>query len=345
LYQEGIKLNRQNLFLVQREGYGIIYPLNSDWNEPMWQYFQEEHNQKKVQEILQKYFGLELIQFIQEIQSSSDSQKKLLLLTRENEMEVLVAENLQLSLENEQLDNEKSKAERDVLENTEQTLEWLIILGVISFVIILSLVIYAYYLKNKDHKIISDQKKEVELQKDIVVEKHRLITSSIHYAKTIQSAMLQGENHVNKELPDHFVFFKPKDVVSGDFYWSKVVGEYCYFAAVDCTGHGVPGGFMSMLGISLLNDILYDHDLLMPSEVLDKLNARVIHELGQSEKEGSSKDGMDISWSRINLKTLELVWAGAHNPLYVYRKGELIELRPNKQPIGFYEYGKPLDTQ
>lgn len=345
LYQQGIKLNRQNLFLVQREGYGIIYPLGSDWNEPMWQYFQDENNRKKVQQILQKYFGLELIQFISEIQSSTDEQKNLLLLTKENELESLLAENLKLSLENEKLDNEKSKAERDVLENYEKTLEWLIILGIISFVIILSLVIYAYYVKNKDHKVISKQKKEVELQKDIVVEKHRLITSSIHYAKTIQNAMLQGEEHVNKQLPDHFVFFRPKDVVSGDFYWSKIVGDYCYFAAVDCTGHGVPGGFMSVLGISLLNDILFDHDLLSPAEVLDKLDARVIHELGQSDKEGSSKDGMDISLCRINLKTLELVWAGAHNPLYVYRSGELIELKPNKQPIGYFEYGKPFDNQ
>jgi serine phosphatase RsbU (regulator of sigma subunit) len=345
LYQKGIKLNRQNLFLVQREGYGIIYPKNSDWNEPLWEYFQQESNQKKIIEILQKHFGSELVNFITEIQESTDMQKNVLLLTKENELESLVADNLKLSLENEKLDNEKAKAERKVLESKEETLEWFIILGVISFIIVLIIVFYAYYLKNKDHKIISAQKKEVEAQKDIVIEKHRLITSSIHYAKTIQNAMLQGEEYTNKALPEHFVFFQPKDVVSGDFYWSKIIGDYGYFASVDCTGHGVPGGFMSVLGISLINDIVYDHDLLKPSEILDKLNKRVIDELDQSDKEGSSKDGMDISLSRINLKTLELVWAGAHNPLYVYRNGELIELKPNKQPIGYFEYGKPFDDQ
>ncbi len=345
LYQKGVKLNRQNLFLVQREGYGIIYPLESDWNEPLWEYFQEDNTKKKHQEILAKYFGSELVKFISEIQGSTDEQKNVLLLTKENELESLVADNLKLSLENEKLDNEKTKAERKILESKEETLEWLIIFGVISFLVILAIVMYAYYLKTKDHKVILAQKLEVEKQKDIVVEKHRLITDSIHYAKTIQNAMLQGENHVNKNLPDHFVFFQPKDVVSGDFYWSKIVDGYCYFASVDCTGHGVPGGFMSVLGISLLNDILFDHYLLTPAEILDKLDQRVIEELDQSDKEGSSKDGMDISLSRINLKTLELVWSGAHNPLYIFRNGELIELKPNKQPIGYYEYGKPFDNK
>ena len=344
LYKNGLKLNRQNLFLVQREGYGIIYPKESDWNDVVWAYFKVDDNRVRVNGILEKYFGIELINFINEIQFSSDSQKKLLLLNRENELETLEANNLKLSLENEKLDNEKNKAEREILIAQESALEMYILLGVISFVLILGLVVYAYYLKNKDHKIISEQKKQVEIQKEIVEEKHRLITDSIHYAFTIQKAMLQGEDHINPQLPEHFVFFKPKDVVSGDFYWSKVVGDFCFFASVDCTGHGVPGGFMSVLGISLLNDILFDHDILNPAQVLEALNKRVITELDQSSREGSSKDGMDISLARINLKTLEMIWAGAHNPLYIFRNGELTELKANKQPIGYYDYSKPFDN-
>lgn len=338
LFQEGIKINRQNVFLIQREGIGFVYPLNSDWHSAVWQYFQDENNRAEVQSILLKYFSHELLSFINEIDASSENQMQILLLAREKDIETLRIENQELIYENDKLEAAQKLANADA---------WRIylIIGIGALVIVLFLAGLAYKIKSKDHQVILKQKQEVEEQKNIIEEKHRLITDSIHYAKTIQNAMLQGEEHTNSSLPDHFVFFSPKDVVSGDFYWSKIMNEYCYFAAVDCTGHGVPGGFMSVLGISLLNDILFDHDLLTPAEILDKLSDRVIKELDQSDKEGSSKDGMDISLVRINLNTLELVWSGAHNPLYIFRKGNLIELKADKQPIGYYPYSNPFTNQ
>lgn len=338
LFENGVNINRQNLFAVQRDGYGFIYPINSDWHGMVWEYFQNEENKVIIRDILLKHFSYEVIEFLEEVNSSSSNEIQILLLEREKDIEELRFDNQQLLIDNERLDKEMKLAEADAVKTY-------LFIGIGMLVIVLFLSGLAYYIKNRDHKVIVRQKEEVEQQKNIIEEKHRLITDSIHYAKTIQNAMLQGEEHTNEELPDHFVFFVPKDVVSGDFYWSKVIGSHCYFAAVDCTGHGVPGGFMSVLGISLLNDILFDHNLLTPAEILEKLTDRVIKELDQTGEEGASRDGMDISLARINLETLELVWAGAHNPLYIFRKGKLIELKANKQPIGYYPYRKPFDDQ
>lgn len=338
LFEKGAKVNRQNLFAVQRDGYGFIYPLNSDWHGVVWDYFQDEDNKEKVRTILLKYFSLEMIEFLNEVNSTSGNEMQVLLLAREKDIEELRFDNQQLLIDNERLANDKRLAEADAV-------KVYLYFGIGALIIVLSLSGLAYYIKAKDHKVISRQKEEVEKQKDIIFEKHKMITDSIHYAKTIQNAMLQGEEHVNDQLPDHFVFFAPKDVVSGDFYWSKIINEHCYFATVDCTGHGVPGGFMSVLGISLLNDILFDNERLTPAEILEKLSERVIKELDQTGEDGSSQDGMDISLARINLDTLELVWAGAYSPLYIFRAGELIELKGNKQPIGYYPSKKPFDNQ
>ena len=192
-------------------------------------------------------------------------------------------------------------------------------------------------------------------QKVIIEEKNKDIIDSINYAKRIQDALLKEEEHVSKHLPEHFVLFKPKDIVSGDFYWAfektlpssngEGVGvRYWYLAAVDCTGHGVPGAFMSMLGIAFLNEITATNQLLSPSEILDQLRDRVLKELGQTGKEGQSKDGMDISLMRLNLETKELQWAGANNPLYFIQDGTLTEVKPNKQPIGYHLSMQPFTS-
>ena len=151
----------------------------------------------------------------------------------------------------------------------------------------------------------------------VVEEKNKDITDSINYAKRIQRALLKEEEYVSKHLPDHFILFKPKDIVSGDFYWAIEKEEYFYFAAVDCTGHGVPGGFMSMLGLAFLNEITKGPAILTPAEILDELRNKILKEFKQKEGEDQTKDGMDISLMRMNLKTKEIQWSGANNPLYV----------------------------
>ena len=172
-------------------------------------------------------------------------------------------------------------------------------------------------------------------------EKNKDITDSINYAIRIQRALLKEEEYVSKHLPEHFILFKPKDIVSGDFYWGIEKEEYFYMAAVDCTGHGVPGGFMSMLGLAFLNELTAGSAILTPAEILDKLRDKILKEFKQTGTESETKDGMDISLMRMNLKTREIEWSGANNPLYI-TNDELKEIPPDKQPIGYYPLMKPF---
>lgn len=179
-------------------------------------------------------------------------------------------------------------------------------------------------------------------QKHIIVEKQREILDSIHYAKRIQDALLKEQEHISVHLPEHFILFKPKDIVSGDFYWALEKENNWYVAAADCTGHGVPGAFLTMLGTSFLNEINATEELLTPAEILNRLRARIIKELSQTGKDGGSKDGMDISLVRLNLQTKEMRWAGANNSLYLIRNNELNETKADKQPIGYADNLKPF---
>jgi serine phosphatase RsbU (regulator of sigma subunit) len=195
----------------------------------------------------------------------------------------------------------------------------------------------------KANLIIENQKMEVELkneeithQRDLVEEKQKEIIDSINYAKRIQQAVLTGEDVWQKVSKEHFILFKPKDIVSGDFYWAyNTPNNRSVFALADCTGHGVPGGFMSMLGNSFLNEIVVENKIFKADEILNKLRAKIINALEQ--KGGTQqKDGMDISlcvWNKID-NTLE--FAGANNPLWLLRGKELLEYKADKMPIGTY---------
>ena len=223
----------------------------------------------------------------------------------------------------------QTKAEqekKDAVEAAEREKQQLVLL-LISFVLILLLVFVFFIFRSL---------KSARQQKFIIQEKNKDIIDSINYAKHIQDALLRNEEHISEKLHKHFVMFKPKDIVSGDFYWSIEKQEHWYFAVADCTGHGVPGGFMSMLGIAFLNEITATEQLLSPAQILEQLRAKIVKELGQDEKESQSKDGMDISLIRLNLKTNELQWAGANTPLFYIQNGELSVLKADKQPIGYY---------
>ena len=195
----------------------------------------------------------------------------------------------------------------------------------------------------KANLIIENQKMEVELkneeithQKDLVDEKQKEIIDSINYAKRIQQAVLTGEDVWNKISKEYFILFKPKDIVSGDFYWAyNTPNNRSIFCLADCTGHGVPGGFMSMLGNSFLNEIVVENKIFKADHILNKLRSKIIHALEQ--KGGTQqKDGMDMSlcvWNKLD-NTLE--FAGANNPLWLLRGKELQEYKADKMPIGLY---------
>jgi ligand-binding sensor domain-containing protein/serine phosphatase RsbU (regulator of sigma subunit) len=177
---------------------------------------------------------------------------------------------------------------------------------------------------------VEDRTKQLKIQQTKILD-------SINYAKHIQKAILKEEEHITPHLPAHFVLFKPKDIVSGDFYWSHEKEGYWYIAAVDCTGHGVPGAFLSMLGVAFLNEISSASGLLSPAEILDRLRSKIMKAFCPAEGSASEiKDGMDVSLARIDLRTREIQWAGAYNSLLILKPEGIHEIKADRQPIGFY---------
>lgn len=174
------------------------------------------------------------------------------------------------------------------------------------------------------------ERKKIELE---VNHQHKKITESIKYAKRIQGAILPNPRLIDRALPDSFILYKPRDQVSGDFPWFAQVREEIFMAAVDCTGHGVPGALLSLVGYFLLNNIVRSRRVTEPGRILDLLDEGVATTLRPDEDAGT-KDGMDIGLCRINMEEKEVVFAGAHRPLFVVRNGNLEEIKGNKFPIG-----------
>ena len=185
------------------------------------------------------------------------------------------------------------------------------------------------------------QKEELNQQRAQIEEYFVQVTDSIKYAQKIQEAILPPDYQVKRMLPDSFILYRPKDIVSGDFYWLGEAKDKVFFAAVDCTGHGVPGAFMSIVGYNQLKQAIITTGGSNPAEILDHLNRGVSETLHQKEANSTNKDGMDIAICSINYKTLELEYAGAFNPLYLLRNSEIIQVKGNKFPIGSFVDEEP----
>ena len=185
----------------------------------------------------------------------------------------------------------------------------------------------------------------IEEERNVVIEQKKEITDSINYAKRIQRAFIPAENDFNKCFSESFVLFKPKDIVSGDFYWIHKEDELIYFVTADCTGHGVPGGFMTMLGLSFLEEIIKRKSAENPSEVLNLLRDKIINTLKQGASSEENKDGMDIVLCCIDTGKQTLSYAAANNSFYICRNNELIEMNADKQPCGFFHDPKPFKNR
>jgi len=199
--------------------------------------------------------------------------------------------------------------------------------------------IFLFFVMNR-LKVTRKQKTVIEEQKEIVEEAHQEIQDSIAYAKRIQSAILPPIKLVKEYLKESFILYKPKDVVAGDFYWLEHKDNKILFAAADCTGHGVPGAMVSVVCNNALNRSVREHGLTDVGAILDKTREIVIAEFEKSEED--VKDGMDIAL--CSLEGNKLLYAGAHNPLWTIRNGEIIETKANKQPIGQFDNPEPYTT-
>jgi len=195
-------------------------------------------------------------------------------------------------------------------------------------------------LKEAERKI-EIQRDEIRTQRDIAIsqrdeikQQKQEITDSIIYAKRIQKALLPSNELINKLINDYFILYKPRDIVSGDFYWFSKRDKKIVIAAADCTGHGVPGAFMSLIGISFLNEIVNSKKVLKANEILNHLRDTIILSLQHSIDDNEARDGMDMALCVIDESKMELQYAGANNPLIIINNGNLTEIKPDKMPIG-----------
>jgi serine phosphatase RsbU (regulator of sigma subunit) len=203
---------------------------------------------------------------------------------------------------------------------------------IIGFILMATLffAIHRSYLQNRrSHRILEEQKHEIEFQ-------NNKITDSITYAQRIQSAVFPPVEKRKGILPDHFIMHRPCDIVSGDFYWMAKKDGRVIIAVADCTGHGVPGAFMSMLGVAFLCEIVNKKASVYANGILNQLRGRVIHALHQTGKKDEANDGMEMALCIIDFDQRKLQYSGAYRPLYIVRKNELMEIKADKMPIGIY---------
>lgn len=218
-----------------------------------------------------------------------------------------------------------------------QRMLFFISIGAFALMLGLAVVIYrSNRASKKAGRIIARQKEEVEQQKLFLEIKNKEILDSITYAKSIQEAILPNEKMMRDILKEYFILFRPRDIVSGDFYWAIEKNNKTFIAVADCTGHGVPGAFMSMLGVSLLNEIVMERGVEDPASIMEILRARVIQALKQEESGNRNKDGMDISLCRIDRSSNTITFCSAVLKVLFWSQGELKIIKGDKQPIGLH---------
>jgi tetratricopeptide (TPR) repeat protein len=300
----------------------------------------KDENQKLVQ---MKYF-----QYQYEKQASADS----------------IAHRKAMEIKNIELGRQKAESKK------QRIIIWFVVSGLILLAIIAVLILRSLrltrlqkrlieeqkhlvddknFMLNQQNEEIRQQKEEIEAQRDLVTEQkdqieliHNEVSQSINYATRLQSAILPNLELIKDVISDHFVIYKPKDKVSGDFYWWAEVEDHLIITVADCTGHGVPGAFMSMLGISFLREIVVKEYMTNPGIILKRLRKEIIHVLKQKGTMGEQKDGMDMALVSIDKETLELEFAGANNPLYYIRNNEFFEIKGDKMPIAIHPIMDPF---
>jgi serine phosphatase RsbU (regulator of sigma subunit) len=225
---------------------------------------------------------------------------------------------------------EAARAEQKAKDAITEAKQLALIIGLALSLVIIAGAITGYRNKKKANLLLHKQKQEIETQKNY-------LTAGINYARRIQKAVFPTGKTLSDNFPEHFVLFKPLDVVSGDFYWYKQNRNDVYIAAADCTGHGVPGALMSILGITYLNELVSETKSGNPGEILDKLRENVITSLHQSDGNGSVKDGMEVALCKFDLESRKLQFSGAFRPLFLIRDNTIQHITGDNMPIGVYD--------
>lgn len=268
----------------------------------------------------------------------------------------------QLNQLQKQYESEKNQKEIELLtKDMEISHERIARQNIVTYTVVtgLLLVLILTFISFKRYREKKKAHMEISTQKEIIEAKNKEILDSIHYAKRIQGALLASDNLLKKNLPEYFVLYKPKDIVSGDFYWATEIGRknddisiktpgtenkevkgndnsLFLLATCDCTGHGVPGAFMSLLNISKLNETVIERKISQPDLILNQVRDEIIKALNPDGNEVNAKDGMDAVLCSFDLDTMQMQFAAANNPVILVRDNQLIEFKPNKFPVGMH---------
>ncbi len=217
-----------------------------------------------------------------------------------------------------------------------QTTFFYVLLGLVVIVLLVFFIRFRERQLQKKNKLLEEKVRDRTAE--IAAQKEE-ITSSIEYASRIQMAMLPMEDHFKTFFSDYFIIFMPRDIVSGDFYWIGEGDDNVFFTVADCTGHGVPGAFMSTLGISTLNEIIANNDDLHANTILKVMREKIKTSLHQTGKEGEAADGMDLAFCVMSKDKKTLQYSGAYNPLFIFQRGKMKEYKADRMPIGIH-YGE-----
>ncbi|HYG49403.1 MAG TPA: tetratricopeptide repeat protein, partial [Flavobacteriales bacterium] len=323
-WSKAIEYDEKSAALAKKIGQAESYKMAV---EQLWQFYLAQGNYKKAFENYREFI-------VMRDSIVNDQNKKVLV---EQEVSFKYEKKaLADSLRNVQ--KQKIKDAKNQADLSRQRMQNVALFIGLIFVAIVSLVSFrAYNLKKKSNK-------EISLQKSIIESKNHEIMDSIAYAKRLQDAILPSDEMLARNFKSFFVLYKPKDIVAGDFYWIEETIESVIVAVADCTGHGVPGAMLSVVGANALNRCVKEFGLKKPNEILDKLSQLVEETFTNSKKVHGTgiNDGMDISLIAVDKNSGTLWWSGANNPLLVVRNNACIEFSPDKQPIGKFVNRKPF---
>lgn len=365
-------LSRLNDALVMAKEHRLSESLIQEINQNIKEVTQKKINEEKYEKIkgLNQDEALQLLDHVEKVEQKNSEQqeenekflnkiKKLSvekqfaaieLKLKEQEIaskeQELAGKKMQIDLLNKENELKKTEiAKREVIAQKQKIVITFAVTGLLLLVALTFFIYRSYQHKQKANELL--------VTKNIIIEtKNKEITDSINYAKRIQEAMLSTSSELCKTiLPNHFILYKPKDIVSGDFYWSYSPNKNCaIWVVADCTGHGVPGAFMNMIGSSLLNAIVVERGIIAANEILNELKTGIMKILGQTEETaetagtaengvtGETRDGMDAALCVWHKDTNKLEYAGAFNPLYIIRNNELIVLEADRKPVGWWVY-------
>jgi serine phosphatase RsbU (regulator of sigma subunit) len=314
--RDGLPVKRQKFFQVKRQGYAFVFPKESDWIEPVNAFFTSEEYKEIRKKILTESLGSQIIDLLAQVSQESTentkftvySSEEVALLTKEKELQSIRIQQNQLKLQQK------------------QTIQYSLFLGVFMLLVVALVLFQQNKIRKKINLALKQKNKEI-------ASFHKKLTHSIQYAKRIQEAILPSLERIEKAFQDSFILYLPKDIVSGDFYWFAEVEGKKIIALGDCTGHGVPGAFMTMLGTSILNYTIVERTIIDPEIVLKKLD-KYLRDTLDDGQETKSNDGMDIGICTIDTENQCIDFAAAKLSLYRISHGELIRYKGSTHPIG-----------